>query len=305
MGQFISMEGKVFAGVEAGGTKFICAVGTSKRILNSVSIPTIDPHQTVTQALAFFDEQRIKLGEFAGLGVGSFGPLDLDPESGSFGYIGKTPKLKWSDFDLISAFRSLNCPIGIETDVNAAGLAEATLGGGKNKKVVLYVTIGTGIGVGVIFDKTCFRGRSHPEIGHMIISKDSSDSDFTGVCPYHENCLEGLASGPAIEKRWGVPLSKLPVGHPAQSLQSGYISALCANLILSFSPEIILIGGGVMKAPALLDKVHGDVLRLLGGYISSVETLDDVKSLIKTPELGDQAGIFGSLLLAERALSAP
>jgi fructokinase len=297
------MVNQIYAGVEAGGTKFVCAVGTTKQILSTVTIPTSNPDETMSKVLAFFEKQRSELGDFSGLGVGSFGPLDLDPESRTFGYIGKTPKLNWSNFDLISAFRSLNCPIGIETDVKAAGLAEATLGGGRNKKVVLYVTIGTGIGVGVIFGKKCFRGRSHPEIGHMIIPQDSSDSDFTGVCPYHENCLEGLSSGPAIEKRWGVPLSKLPIDHPAQSLQSGYISALCANLILSFSPEIILIGGGVMKAPALLDKVHGNVLRLLGGYISSVETLDDVKSLIKTPELGDQAGIFGSLLLAERALS--
>lgn len=299
------MVNQLYAGVEAGGTKFVCAVGTPNRVLSSVTIPTTNPDETIPKVLAFFRKQKIKLGDLAGLGIGSFGPLDLNPDSITFGHIGKTPKLKWSNFNLMSAFAELNCPISIDTDVNVAGLAEASLGAGRNKKVVLYVTIGTGIGVGVIIDKTCFRGRSHPEIGHMIISKDSSDSDFVGVCPYHENCLEGIASGPAIEKRWGVPLSKLPVDHPAQSLQSGYISALCANLILSFSPEIILIGGGVMKSPALLDKVHDNVLRLLGGYISSVETLNDVKSLIKTPELGDQAGTFGSLLLAERASSAP
>ena len=153
--------------------------------------------------------------------------------------------------------------------MNAAGLAEAILGSGRNKKVVLDVTIGNDIAMGVIFGKKSYWGRSHPEIGHMIIPKGSSDSDFTGVSPYHENCLEGLSSGTAIEKRWGLPLPKLPIDHPAQSLQSGYISALCANLILSFSPEIILTGGGVMKAPALLDKLPGNALRQLGGFISS------------------------------------
>ena len=235
------------------------------------------------------------------MGVGSFGPLELNPASRKFGRIGKTPKLNWCDFDLLSAFHRLNCPIYIETDVNVAGLAEATLGGGRNKKVVLYVNVGTGIGVGVIIDKKCFRIGSHPEIGHIFIPQCLEDIDFPGVCPYHGNCLEGITSGPAIQKRWGVSLEKLAIDHPAQFLHARYISFLCVNLIFSFSPDIILLGGGVMKSPALLGKVQSNVLTLMGGYISSIKTLDDIKRLIKTPELGDQAGISGALLLAERA----
>ena len=298
------MINRVYAGVEAGGTKFVCAVGTSKLILNSAVIPTTHPDETMQKVPAFFRKQKNKFGDFAGLGVGSFGPLDLNPSSGTFGHIGKTPKPGWDNFNLISAFKEFNCPISIDTDVNAAGLAEASLGSAKNAGVVLYVTIGTGIGVGVIIDEKSYQGLSHPEIGHIIIPTDPKDSDFAGVCPYHGNCLEGLTSGPAIKKRWGVSLSQLPIDHPAQYLHARYISVLCMNLILSFSPRVILIGGGVMKAPGILDKIHNNVLTLLGAYVSSVGTLDDVKRLIKTPVLGDQAGIRGSLLLAERVLSA-
>lgn len=297
------MVNQLYAGVEAGGTKFECAVGTPSRILRSVTIPTTNPEETIPQVLAFFRKQKIKLGDLAGLGIGSFGPLDLNPDSNTFGHIGKTPKSNWSNFNLMSAFAELNCPISIDTDVNAAGLAEASLGAGRNKKVVLYVTIGTGIGVGVIINNKPFQGISHPEIGHILIQQDLQDDGFAGICPYHGNCLEGLASGPAIEKRWGVSLSQLPIDHPAQSLQARYISILCTNLLLSFSPDVILIGGGVMKTPSLLDNVHNKVITLLKGYFSSVQTLDDIKTLITTPGLGAQAGITGSLLLAERASS--
>ncbi|MDC1018358.1 ROK family protein [Pseudomonadales bacterium] len=296
------MKNQFFAGVEAGGTKFVCAVGTSKQIMSSVVIPTTKPDETMPQVLEFFEKQRIKLGDLLGLGIGSFGPIDLNPGSSRFGYIGKTPKRHWSNFDLITTFKSLNCPIRIDTDVNAAGLAEANFGYGRNKRVVLYITVGTGIGVGVIIDKKPFHGRFHSEIGHIIVPKDPVDCDFKGVCPYHESCIEGLASGPAIEKRWGQSLSHLPIAHPAQHLQARYISMLCVNLILSFSPDVILVGGGVMKAPGILDKIHENVLKLLRGYVPSLETLDDFKNLIKNPELEDWAGIRGSLLLAEQEL---
>jgi len=295
------MVNQLYGGVEAGGTKFVCAVGTPNRILKSVTIPTTNPDDTISEALSFFRKQKIELGDLAGLGIGSFGPLDINSDSSAFGRIGKTPKSNWSDFNLMTAFAELNCPINIDTDVNAAGLAEAILGAGRNKKVVLYITVGTGIGVGVIFNSLSFRGRDHPEIGHILIQQDSQDDGFAGVCPYHGNCLEGLASGPAIEKRWGVSLSQLPIDHPAHSLQARYLSVLCMNLILSFSPDVILIGGGVMKAPGLLDNIRNNVMTLLKGYVPSVQTLDEVEALIKMPRLGNQAGIIGSLLLGERA----
>ncbi len=284
------------AAVELGGTKCIAGVGDGIRIIDQITIPTKFPEETVKTLLNFINESKKTFGRIRGLGIASFGPINLNFPSPDFGCIQNSPKQRWVGFNLQQAFNILDCPIAIDTDVNSACLAETNFGAGRDSKNVVYVTIGTGIGVGIVLDGVVFRGKTHPEIGHISLYQEPCSDLFEGVCPYHGNCLEGLASGPAILARWGESLTDLPAEHAGHVLQAGYLAQLVKMLILSFSPDKIILGGGVMKTPGLIDLVRVKTLEALNGYVTDLMTLEEMLSLIKAPELGDKSGLLGAML---------
>jgi fructokinase len=273
--------------IEAGGTKFLCAVGTGPDDLRTIVIPTTSPDETVAAAIEF-------LHGVSAVGIGSFGPLDLDPASPTFGHITTTPKPLWRDYDLAGAVgRALGIPVAIDTDVNAAARAEARWGAGKNIDSFLYLTIGTGIGGGAMLRGTVLGGASHPEMGHMRIPHDRGLDPFPGVCPWHGDCLEGLASGPALEARWQKPPAELPPDHEAWWLEAKYLALALANLSCTLSPRRVLLGGGVMRQRQLFPMLRDELARLLAGYVRMPEVMP--------PGLGDRSGILGALALAETA----
>ena len=246
------------------------------------------------EMMAFFSAHPI-----SALGIGGFGPLNLDPRSDRYGWIMETPKTAWRYYPLKPAFEEkLGVPVGIDTDVNAAALAEARLGAAKGKESCLYVTVGTGIGGGVIVHGKPVHGLMHPEIGHITVAPMPDDPMPEGVCPYHPHCLESLASGPSIQKRWGVSARELPEGHPAWELESAYLAQLCANALLTFSPEKIVLGGGVMQRKFLLPLIRRKTLKLLNGYIAHPAVEAGLEDYIVTPGLGTRSGITGAWLLA-------
>ena len=285
----------LYGALEAGGTKMVLAVmNDCGEMLESVSIPTRSPDETMPEMAAFFRNRDI-----ASLGIGSFGPLDLNPSSASYGSVTESPKLSWRHFPLRQAFAdALGIPVMIDTDVNAAALAEYRLGAAKGKKSCLYVTVGTGIGGGLVINGEPVHGLMHPEIGHILLVPDPGDPAPDGFCPYHIHCLEGLAAGPAVEKRWGVSGRDLPEGHPAWELEAKYLAQLCANAVLSFSPEIIILGGGIMQQKHLFPLIRREALRLLNGYIPEYLFGDGMSGYIVEPGLGTASGITGAYLLA-------
>ena len=245
--------------------------------------------------IAFFKEHPVDA-----LGIGSFGPLDLNEESETYGYITKTPKLSWCDYPLLPEFeKALQVPCMLDTDVNAAALCEAELGAAKGLKNCVYVTIGTGIGAGVYCEGNLVHGLMHPEWGHFLLAPRADDPAPEGFCPYHKGCLEGLAAGPAIEKRWGVSAKELAPDHPAWDLEAHYLAQMCVTALMTVSPQKIILGGGVMGQKHLFPKVHQETMRLLGGYLSCVS---DVSDLIVPPSCFPDSGLIGSLLLAKKAL---
>jgi len=276
--------------IEAGGTKFICAIGTPDgRLLYEERIATTAPSETMARVADFFCSASLPI---ARLGVGSFGPLDLDPDSPSYGCITSTPKREWVNFDLLGHLRkALRIPVTITTDVNAAAIGEYRWGAGQGLRNFLYVTVGTGIGGAAMVNGTVLHGRSHPEMGHILVPHDRVRDPFDGVCPYHGDCLEGLAAGPAIEARWGRPASDLPPDHPAWNLEIEYLALACVNWMLMFSPQRILLGGGVMR-PELFPPLRARVGELLNRY------LGDVEQCVIPPGLGARAGILGALAVA-------
>ncbi len=291
---------KLLGAVEAGGTKFVCAVGTGPDDIRAqVRLPTMAPAQTLAAMLDFFSEHEASSGPLASIGVASFGPVDLHPGSPTYGYITNTPKPQWAQTNLVGALASLfACPIGFDTDVNGAALGEARWGAGRDARVLVYVTIGTGLGGGILIDGKPVHGLLHPEMGHIRVVKHSTDADFAGACPFHGDCLEGLASGPAIAARWGTSLDKLPPDHPGWERQAHYLAHLCANLLLTVSADRILLGGGVMQTPALFPRVRAETLALLNGYLA----VTDLDGIIQPPALGQQAGLAGAFALALAAL---
>ncbi len=284
-----------FAAVELGGTKCIAGIGDGITIVDEVTIPTRSPEETVKTLINFINKSKRSFGGIRGLGIASFGPIDLNFQSADFGCIQNSPKKHWEGFNLQQAFSIMDCPIAIDTDVNAACLAEAYIGAGRDFRNVVYTTIGTGIGVGIVADGVVFSGKTHPEIGHISVYQETYCDPFEGLCPYHRNCLEGLASGPAILARWGESLSDLPIEHPAHILEARYLAQLVKMLTLSFSPDIIILCGGVMTTPGLIDLVRQKTLEALNGYISHLLTLDEMLSLIKVPELGNKSGLLGAM----------
>ena len=286
--------------LEAGGTKMVCAIGDETgRIYEQVSIPTETPEITMPKLISYFREKEVEA-----LGIGCFGPIELDRDSSKYGYITSTPKLAWKNYNIVGVFAdALKCPIGFDTDVNGSVLGEVTFGQAKGKKCVIYLTIGTGVGGGIYIEGKLLHGMLHPETGHVLIRKRESDS-YAGKCPYHKNCLEGLAAGPAIEERWGSKAALLADRPEVWELEADYIAQALTGYILTLSPEMIILGGGVMHQQQLFPLIRKKVTEMLGGYIQA-EELEDIDSYIVPASLNDDQGIMGCLELAARAHTMP
>jgi fructokinase len=291
-----------FGGIEAGGTKFVCAIGSGPDDLREeIRFPTTTPAETLDRAIGYFKERTAE-EPLAAIGIASFGPLDPDPASGTFGHITKTPKAGWAGTDFAGAIaRALDMPVGFDTDVNGAALGEHRWGAGQGLDSFIYLTIGTGIGGGGLMNGRLMHGLVHPEMGHMYLPPHPDDPHPAGFCPFHGHCLEGLANGPAIEKRWGQPPEDLPSDHPAWTLEAHYLALGLVNLICTLSPQRIIMGGGVMNQPQLFPKLRRRVQELLNGYVQSPTILEEIDGYIVPPALGNRAGVLGAIALAELA----
>jgi fructokinase len=296
----------LFGGIEAGGTKFVCAVGTGPDDLRAETrFPTTTPDETIGRALDFFGEQAPGEG-LAAIGIASFGPVDPDPGSPTYGHITSTPKSGWRDTDLLGRVRrALQIPSGFDTDVNGAALAERRWGAAQGLDTFVYLTVGTGIGGGAFAHGRPLHGLVHPEMGHLRIPHDRAADLFSGICPFHGDCLEGLASGPALEKRWGQSAETLPADHPAWSLQARYLALALANVVLVLSPQRIILGGGVMKEKQLFPMIRREIQTILNGYVQVPAILDDIDAYVVPPALGDRAGVLGAIALAQDAFREP
>lgn len=294
----------LFGGIEAGGTKFVCAVGSGPDDLrNEIRFPTTTPQETIGRAIAYFQEQA-QAAPLAAVGIASFGPVDLQPGSPTFGYVTSTPKPGWAFADFAGAVqRALGVPVGFDTDVNGAALGEHRWGAAQGLDTFIYLTIGTGIGGGGIVSGRLIHGLVHPEMGHIRIPHDRQRDPFPGRCPYHGDCLEGLACGPAMEDRWGRRAETLPADHPAWELEAHYLALALNNFICTLSPQRIILGGGVMAQPHMLSLVRREVLQLLNGYVDSPAILQHIDSYIVTPGLGNRAGVLGAIALAQQAVT--
>lgn len=283
--------------LEAGGTKMVCAIGNEMgEIFEQISIPTETPEITVPKMIEYFKEKEIEA-----LGIGCFGPIDPDKDSKTYGYITSTPKLAWVNYDIVGAFeKALGCPVGFDTDVNGSVLGEVTFGQAKGKKSVVYVTIGTGVGVGVYIEGKLLHGMLHPEAGHVLIKKREDDT-YEGRCPYHKTCLEGLAAGPAVEERWGKKAIELKDEKAVWDLEAYYIAQALTGYILTLSPEMIILGGGIMHQEQLFPMIRSYVLEMLNGYLQTDE-LKDIDHYIVSASLNDNQGIMGCLELAKRSM---
>jgi fructokinase len=280
----------LFGAIEAGGTKFICGAGTGPDDLRTFRIPTGEPAATIASVVSFLKS----VDNLEAVGIGSFGPICTDRNSFMWGHITSTPKVAWRNTDLAGPIsRELGVPVGFDTDVNAAALAEARWGASRDVEDSLYLTIGTGIGGGAITSGRVVHGMSHPEMGHIRIPHDRNLDPFQGCCPYHGDCLEGLASGPAIAARWGKPAEELPADHPAWKLEAQYLSLAIASFLCVLSTSRVIIGGGVMRHDSLWPAIRAEVSRLMNGYVEL--------PAIVAPDLGDRAGVCGGLVLAESA----
>jgi fructokinase len=290
----------LFGGIETGGTKFVCVVGTSPAsILAEQRIPTTSPDETIQQVVDFFSPYK-KSGELASVGIATFGPVDLNRESATYGYITTTPKPGWRQVDLYNRVQQgLDIPVAFDTDVNTAAYGEQYWTVGKGKlDPFLYMTVGTGIGVGVLVNGAPLHGLIHAEAGHFVLPHDWARDPFPGVCPYHGDCLEGLASGKSMAKRWGQSPESLPDDHPAWELEAEYLALGLVNLIFAYSPKRIILGGGVSQHKGLIDITRKNVQRLINGYVQSAEVLERIDEYIQLPSLGNRSGALGALAMA-------
>ena len=274
----------MFGAIEAGGTKFVCGIGTGPHDLAVTQFRTSSPSETLDALLRFFQQQP----HLEALGIASFGPIDR-----ASGRITSTPKADWQDCGIVAAFRNgLKIPVGFDTDVNAAALAEAIWGAGRGISDFLYVTVGTGIGGGAISNGQVIHGESHPEMGHLRIPHDRTRDPFPGCCPFHGDCLEGLASGPALRDRYGIPAEHWPSDHPGWALEAHYLALGLANLACTFAPQRILMGGGVMQHAPLFALIRAELAQLLNAYVPAPDVLP--------PQLGNRVGVLGALVLAQQ-----
>jgi len=291
---------RIVGGIEAGGTKFVCMVAEGpRRVINETRIPTTYPEQTIRQVIEFF-EPYVQRGELAGIGIASFGPLDLDPASPTYGFVTTTPKPNWNQVDLHGCIqRALDLPIAFDTDVNAAAFGEQYwIPENQALDPFAYMTVGTGIGVGVLANGHPVHGMVHSEIGHSPVPHDWEKDPFPGICPYHGDCLEGLASGEAIARRWGRVGEALPESHPGWDLEAEYIALALTNLIYIFSPQKIVLGGGVPQHAGFIPAVRSKVQQLLNGYIHSPLILEKINEYIVPPALGNRSGVLGAIAMA-------
>ena len=289
----------IYGSIEGGGTKFVAAVGSGPAdIVAEVTIPTTTPAETLGLVTDFFSEHQ----PFDAIGIATFGPVDLDPASATYGRVGKTPKPGWSGADVLGVVSSsFDVPIGFDTDVNGAALGEGRWGAAQGLSTFLYITVGTGIGGGGVIDGKPMHGLVHPEMGHLRIPRVAGDT-FAGICPFHRDCLEGLASGPAIATRWGRPAQDLGADTAAAvEIEAVSLGHAMANLVLAISPERIVLGGGVMHLPGLLEATRSRMIESLGGYVDSPALTGDVGAFLVAPGLGALSGIAGGFVLAEKA----
>jgi fructokinase len=295
----------IWGGIEAGGTKFVCAVGTGPDDVRAeVRFPTTSPQETIGRAIEFFRQQQEE--PLAAVGIASFGPVDPDPRSPTFGTVTTTPKPGWAHTDFAGAVRrALDLPVGFDTDVNVAALGEHRWGAAQGLDTFVYLTIGTGIGGGGMVNGNLIHGLVHPEMGHVRIPHDWDRDPFGGVCPYHGDCLEGLATGPALEARWGQRGETLPADHPAWALEAEYLALGLVNIICILSPQRVILGGGVMEQRHLFPLVRRNVQTFLNGYLQAPAILDRIDGYIVPPALGSRSGVLGAIALAQQAAFTP
>lgn len=288
----------ILGAIEAGGTKFICAIGDEEgNVIEKMVFATTNPNETMENVINYFKDKNIDA-----LGVGSFGPIDPNKNSKTYGYITTTPKKHWSNYNILGKLKeNFNIPMEFDTDVNGAALGEVIWGAAQGMDNCLYITVGTGIGAGAVVEGKLLHGLSHPEMGHIFVTREEEDK-FEGTCIYHKNCLEGLASGPAIEQRWGRKGDQLEENHPCWDLEARYLAKALINYILILSPRKIIMGGGVMKQLQLFPLIRDYVKKYLNGYVSSNTILEEIDNYIVSPGLGDDSGIKGALALAKIAV---
>lgn len=291
----------LFGAIEAGGTKFVCGLGNAETgSLELATIPTRDPQATFADVEAFFRAAIGKHGRPLSIGIGSFGPIDLDPASAGYGRLLRTPKPSWQGYNLVEQARAIaDVPVAIDTDVNAAALAEA-VAAGPAVSTLAYVTVGTGIGVGLVVEDRPLHGLGHPEAGHAFPRRHEAHGDFAGICPFHGDCYEGLASGKAVEAAWGATPSHLPEDHPFWEVEGDYLGQLCASLFLTVAPMRIVLGGGVMKQQRLFPLIRRRTLELLAGYIGEIDSMAAMEERIVPPLCNEPPGLVGAYLLAAR-----
>lgn len=285
----------IYGAIEAGGTKFVCAVSDEcGEIKEKISIPTTTPEETLEQVFTYFDQF-----DLSAIGIGSFGPIDVNPASPTYGYVTTTPKTAWINYDFLGVVKKRYAiPVGWTTDVNAAALGELKKGAAQGLSSCVYLTVGTGIGGGAVVNGELLSGYGHPEMGHILV-RLHPDETFSGFCPYHGNCLEGIAAGPAIEKRYGKKGSELADDSIVWEMEAYYLAQALMNYTLTLSPERIVLGGGVMKQAQLFPLVRQEFEKLMGGYVQ----LPSLEEYIVPPALEDNAGITGCLLLAAEQLA--
>ncbi len=291
-----------YGGIEAGGTKFVCAVAEGPgTISDEIRFPTTTPDETIAQAVDFFTHHHAA-APLAAVGIASFGPVDPNPSSPTWGYITTTPKPGWHNTDLAGPLAAaLGVPIGFDTDVNGAALGEHRWGAGQGLDNIVYLTVGTGLGGGAVVNGKLLHGMMHPEMGHMLLPRDPQRDAYAGHCPYHGDCFEGLVCGPAIIDRWQQDSYELSPDHEAWKLEAHYLALGVTNIIAILSPERIILGGGIMDQEQLFPMVRANVQELLNGYIQTPQILEQIDQYIVPPGLGNQAGVLGAIALAQDA----
>ena len=291
---------RLFGGIEAGGTKFVCAVGTGPDDIHAETrFPTTNPDETISRAVDFFIKFHEK-ESLSAIGIASFGPVDLNPESKTYGYITKTPKPGWSETPFASTLKeNVGVPVGFDTDVNGALLGESRWGAAQEFQNAIYLTIGTGIGGGGMVNGQLVHGMVHPEIGHILVMPREDDPLPAGVCPFHGHCLEGMAAGPAIEAKWKNKADKLDPDHGAWELEAHYLAKALHNLICTLSPQRIILGGGVMNQEHLFPLIWKKTKESLNNYVQHPSLLDGIDEYIVPPGLGKWSGVLGAIALAQ------
>lgn len=293
----------LYGGIEAGGTKFVCAVGRAPDDIRAETrFPTTTPAETLANAIAFFRSQQ-QAEELAAIGVACFGPIDPDPHSPTFGFVTTTPKPHWAHADVVGTLNAaFGVPVGFDTDVNGAALGEHRWGAAQGLDTFIYLTVGTGLGGGGMVNGRLIHGLMHSEMGHMRIPHDLYEDPYPGWCTYHGDCWEGLSCGPAIEGRWNTSARNLPSSHPAWALEAKYLALGIVNIITVLSPKRIIMGGGVMDQAHLFPMIRQQVAKLLNGYIQKPELAEAIDTYIVPPALGARAGVLGAIALAAAAV---